>query len=599
MLGMNRFFSRWGIWALLSFALVYYGQYYRAGLYPAAEGGVEGMTAIRLMAGWRPIADTFLGYNLLWFYPIVGLFKIFGPSYTVLRLFFLLICTLTGLISFRVIRLGTGNATAAFLAAFLVILIPGQMFRNYMAFIVMLNLMAFLPAFILPARSTALRLLWMAASGITLAIAWLIRVDVGFFLTLIWLGLVAAYPLGREGITQHLGTVMFGVLLAALCLSLLHLPFYREAVSRGFAPQFIAQYMDYPNMIQFQGKRLLDSLTPKRATAPHPSSPMAPPQAVPQGIAAKPNATWSAAPVHGKKKEEAQATLERRSLIASSARDTMLAINLYAPLVISALLVLGTMTGWLLALWRHDEKLRVRNLTILTAVGCSLTLFPQYFFWRPDMVHLSEFMVPMTVALVMAITLILQAWKSCGTILRYLLGSFALLSALTLILYSINACQSQSSGGIAVSLNKRFDFQAANGVNVKLTKHELQDASAIYRIVTAVSAPGDYLVCYPYNPEINFMTDRPSYEYNFYIDNAMIPPDRFYKETVGKIGKYHPAAFVITDWPINNTDESKFSNWASETYDYIKSNYALAYKDGNVEVFVRLDRVHLIPADLK
>jgi hypothetical protein len=188
--GMNRFFSRWGIWTLLAFALLYYGQYYRAGLYPAAEGGVEGMTALRLMAGWRPIADTFLGYNLLWFYPIVGLFKLFGPSYTVLRLFFFILCTMTGLMSFRIVRLCTGSAAAAFLAGLLVLLIPGQMFRNYMAFIVVLNLSAFLPAFVLPAQNTARRLLWMATCGVTLAIAWLIRVDVGFFLTLIWLGLV-------------------------------------------------------------------------------------------------------------------------------------------------------------------------------------------------------------------------------------------------------------------------------------------------------------------------------------------------------------------------------------------------------------------------
>ena len=212
------------------------------------------------------------------------------------------------------------------------------------------------------------------------------------------------------------------------------------------------------------------------------------------------------------------------------------------------------------------------------------------------MVHLSEFMVPMTVTLVIACALILLSWKSCGKLLRAFLGAFLFVSILTLLLYVINACQSQASGGIAASVNKRFEFRAANGVWVKLTQHELQDASAIYRIITATTTPGDYLICYPYNPEINFMTDRPSYEYNFYIDNAMIPADRFYQETVGKIQHYHPAAFVITDWPINNTEESKFSNWASKTYAYIKANYKLAYKDGNLEVYIRPDLASKIPA---
>ena len=211
------------------------------------------------------------------------------------------------------------------------------------------------------------------------------------------------------------------------------------------------------------------------------------------------------------------------------------------------------------------------------------------------MVHLSEFMVPMTVTLVIACTLILLSWKSCGKLLRGLLGAFIFVSALTILLYVINACQSQSSGGIATSVNKRFDFRAANGVWVKLTQLELRDASAIYRIITATTTPSDYLICYPYNPEINFMTDRPSYEYNFYIDNAMVSSDRFYQETVEKIHKFRPAAFVITDWPINNTEQSKFSNWASETYAYIRAKYQLAYKNGNVELFIRPDLAAKIP----
>jgi hypothetical protein len=205
------------------------------------------------------------------------------------------------------------------------------------------------------------------------------------------------------------------------------------------------------------------------------------------------------------------------------------------------------------------------------------------------MVHLSEFMVPMTLTLIIASTFVILGWRRVGCFLRAAIGAFLSLAILTLILYYINACQSQSSGGIAAGLNKRFDFHAANGVNVKLTESELKDASAIYRIVRTTTKPGEFVICYPYNPEINFMTDRPSYEYNFYIDNAMIQPDRFYKETVGKINKYHPAAFVITDWEINNTEESKFSNWASQTYGFIKTNYRLAYKHGNLEVYVRPD----------
>jgi hypothetical protein len=288
-------------------------------------------------------------------------------------------------------------------------------------------------------------------------------------------------------------------------------------------------------------------------------------------------------------------TLQKRSITTGVARDRMLGLNLYLPVLMTGMLAFGALCAWLVALWRCEELAREQALILLTCLGCSLSLFPQYFFWRPDMVHLSEFMVPMTLTLLLACVAVFRAWTSVGRLLRAGMGIFLFFALLTLILYYINACQSQASGGIAVIQKKNIDFRAANGVNVKLSPGEHQDASVIYRIITAVSLPGEYLICYPYNPEINFMTDRPSYEYNFYVDNVMVPPDRFYKETIEKIDSHHPVAFVITDWEINNTEQSKFTHWAATTYVYIASHYTRAYQHGNVEVFVRPDRAVAIP----
>ena len=616
----ENFLRRWGIGILFLFALLYYGQYYRAGLYPAAEGGVEGMVALRLLEGQRPIVDTFLGYNLLWFYPVVALFKVFGPSYTALRLFFLSLCTLTGLISFRLVEKCTGCARMAFLAALLVLVIPGQMFRNYMAFLVVLNMTTLLSAYVLPARNFGMRLFWMAASGVTLAIAWLIRVDVGFFLSCIWLGLVLAYPIrcssGFQNCIRHAVVALVGVLLAAIFFLLLHLPFYQDATRHGFAREFTGQYEQWPALIQSKGREVMGRVIKSTSgilgrtgrginipiPAPGPTG-----MAVPissgvvsiNGVSGERRAIDSTEPPKEisktKEVQTAHATLARRSFTAPSARDRMLAINLHLPVLISLLLSVSALGGWFIALGRRDEELRVHSLMLLTCLGCSLALFPQYFFWRPDMVHLSEFMVPMTLTILIACFVLGREWMVRRGILRLGLGIFLLSASLTLVLYYINACQSQASGGIAVSLNKRIGFHAANGVNVKLTPAEFADASAICKVIASVSAPGEYLVCYPYNPEINFMTDRPSYEYNFYIDNAMVSSEQFHSETLGKIERYSPVAFVITNWEVNNTEISQFKNWASKTYAYISENYQLAYRHGTVEVFVRADRASKIP----
>ncbi|MBX9743528.1 MAG: hypothetical protein K2W99_08340 [Chthoniobacterales bacterium] len=169
------------IGVLLLFAFFYYGYYYRCSLYPAGEGGCEGVTALRLLEGQVPMKEVILGYNLLWFYPIVALFKIFGPSYTFLRIYFFLIATATSLLAFTVIKITTRHSWLAFLGAILVLILPGQLFRNYMAFLAMLNMAFFLKTFLLPCASSRRRLIWMTASGAVLGLTFLIRVDLGFF----------------------------------------------------------------------------------------------------------------------------------------------------------------------------------------------------------------------------------------------------------------------------------------------------------------------------------------------------------------------------------------------------------------------------------
>ena len=592
----ERFLRSWWWALLLGFAIVYYGQYYRAGLYPAAEGGVEGVVALRLMGGQRPIVDTFLGYNLLWFYPVVWLFKLIGPSYTALRLFFLTLCTVTGLVSFRIILKGTGRAWVAFLAGILVLVIPGQMFRNYMAFLAVVNMYLFLSAYVLPSRGITQRLLWMAAAGLMLGVTYLIRIDVGVFLSIVLLGLVCLFPFfpwsdgSPSSLRKRMLIASVGLALAFLGFFATHIPVYLDAHRRGFENEFVGQYQQWPDMIRVQGGRLIVMMSQIVSQAvqhggkPTPSSSQGnPPQASRDSPATAPAIT-----------KITVESLDRRSIFSGDTRDRMLALNIYLPVLVALLLGVGGGVSLLRAVFFRDQATGRRALLTLTSLGCALTLFPQYFFWRPDMVHLSEFMVPMTVAMILSVVLFVESWKSAGLFFRaYASASIALL-VVTLILYYINACQSQSSGGIATIQKKRIEFRAANGVRVKLTASEFKDASAIRDVIAMVSEPHEYVICYPYNPEINFMTDRPSYEYNLYADNG-IPADQFSREAVSKIEKYRPVAFVITDWEVNNTKESRFSAWASGTYGYIASNYVRAYRNGIVEVFVRADRASRIP----
>ena len=89
--------------ALVLFATVYYSLIYRYGLNLADEGSVA-LLSQRLLHGERPFLNVSLGYNVLWFYPISTLFRLFGTNLVLMRAYFFGISTASGLIAFMVQR---------------------------------------------------------------------------------------------------------------------------------------------------------------------------------------------------------------------------------------------------------------------------------------------------------------------------------------------------------------------------------------------------------------------------------------------------------------------------------------------------------------
>ncbi len=146
---------------------------------------------------------------------------------------------------------------------------------------------------------------------------------------------------------------------------------------------------------------------------------------------------------------------------------------------------------------------------------------------------------------------------------------------------------SEGVGGTIAAKNKRrYEFVAENGVRVWLKKKEKAEMQGVYDLLRTRTKPGEYVVCYPYAPTINFFANRPSYEYNLYIDNATAGAD-FHRETLAELARYAPAAIVIDNREINKNDASQFSQWAADTYEYIRSHYYLGGTFGRQEVYLR------------
>lgn len=591
---LERFLSRWGLWILLLFALGYYGSYCRVWPGPGGEGGLDALLSLRLLQGQRPIVDTFLGYNVLWFYPIVGIFKVLGPHYLAMRIFFFVLSLITGLLSYGIVMKCSGRALAALLTGVLAIVVPGQTYRNYMAFIVVMTMSVLLSAFVLPARSPGRRLLRCFGAGIALGVAFLIRIDLGFFLSAIVLGLIAVYPVWNPDHlhrTKRLLVPVAGLCLIISALLLTHWPVYRDAAHRGFAPEFIEQYRTWPRMISGYGMQMLRGVAACLPAIMKHS---------PDGVATTPGIQQSATKSAAQSQTPAPPPLkithgahERVSIFAPKIRDKIMALNLYLPIVVAFFLLIGACAAWVVSLVAGNRVAGATSLGCLTALGCSLCLFPQYFFWQPNMVHLSEFMVPMSITIVLSCLAAAALLNRVG-IIRVAAALYLVVAGFTLVLYYVNACQSGGGGGIAVSQHKHIPFHASNGTDVLMNPEEFEVNSSIRDVIAATSFEGEYVICYPYQPEVNFYTDRLSYEKNVYADND-ISGERFFKDFVANEKKFRPAAFVLDNWDINGTQESRFYNWAWKAYRHIVENYRLAYRHGDFEVYVRPDRVARLP----
>lgn len=567
-------------WLLAGFALVYYSLYANAGLNLGGEGGTAGVVAMRLMAGQRPIADTFLGYNILWFLPVAGLFELTGPNYLVLRWYFFAFCTASGLVTYFVVHGYTRSAWFSAVPALMAILVPGMIFRNYMPFLGVLNAFLLTRAFVLRRESSRKTLLWMLAAGAGLGFTFLFRIDLGIFCTLIFLGLALLYPFGERGRFLRRGRMALAGAAGGLLLGwAVHIPFWHDAKARGYDREFLEQYTGWLGMIRAEFSQQVADLAEN--DAPPPALDPAPPS---PAVSQKPNAdSWE----------------DRGALVRPPVSDMIhsakwtgkaFAISTYFPLAISAIAIIAGGIALIVALVRQDGEAKERLLYPLTVLGCALALLPQFLFFRPDTPHLSEMMVPFLSALALLVwAAARRVRESKSPLLRIAAGIFAVLCAATGAIYFSHAFPKESSGSIAAKKRVSHEFRALNGVSVIVRDRDAAWLSGLRDAILKHSSPGEYVLCLPYSPTINFMTDRPSPLHNLYVDNT-VGEKTFRGYFLDLVAKSSPAVIVVNQRKINGTEISRFQNWAPLTYGWIGENYVFAGRYHDNEVFVRRDK---------
>jgi hypothetical protein len=564
---------------LFIFALVYYGSYAFSGLDLNGEGGTIAVVADRIRHGSRPFVDTFLGYNLLWFYPIVWLFRIFGPNFAMVRLFFFALSALMALLAYRTVLRATRRPLLSLTIGVILVLIPGIQFRNYLPFFGVADLMVILEAFALPHRSQRARMIWIVVAALLVSATFLVRIDLGLFFSIVLIGAALAYAvLGPEPRPERLRALLAGALLLPVTFLALHLPIGYYAQAHGFGDAFWNQYISQIADLDNRAAHLLPQPPAPKAT---PSIAQATPSAHP---AQRPSEAL--APTENNDRSNRPLPLWTDMFTSRWGKTRILVFLIYYPLVAGLIMAGGTLAlvfGRMKAVAtstldrpnsdpRQEDRTEIHALVLGISLASAFTLFPQYFFFRPDPQHVSEMMCVFLVTIGCACGIALDRFRSASRLLRRLLIAWIALCVFHVYLYCDYGLAIPWMGSIGRKKPDEVWFKGDNGVTALLPLTDAEETRQLYEMIKAHSNRNDYVICFPYAPTVNFMTNRASYLYNLYVDNASRPAD-FDARAIADIEKYRPAAILVNDDPMNVVNASRFSVWAATTMAYIRQHY--------------------------
>ena len=97
------------------------------------------------------------------------------------------------------------------------------------------------------------------------------------------------------------------------------------------------------------------------------------------------------------------------------------ALATYLPILVALLIILPAAVHCWGGARAREFRAQDKRLSAAGDNRFDLTLFPQYFFFRPDTPHLSEFMAPFVVAIACATWIAFQ-WRKRDHCCRHLLG---------------------------------------------------------------------------------------------------------------------------------------------------------------------------------
>jgi len=499
-------------------SVLYYALYFQAGYNYTDEGNYV-QFAYELARG-SSLNELPVSYGFLWFKLGELIFRLFGPDLLLARFIFFTCVLATTLLVYAALVLFTGRrwfaAALALVPAFAPAFLPT-------AFYGLCTLINCVPQLRLAMRLDRATPLDAALAGAALALSFQIRPDFGyiFAVPLVILLMLAAYNT-RD---KKAGLRLAGAAVAAFVIA--HVPGVILALSDGYLPTLLGQYLSYPVMLVDYGVR---------------------------GVSALLNGGGTDAPAAG-------TLLQRPRLLGGDFAEARLALLVYLPVLI----ISGFAIANAALLRRTADRLSHGAVTLVILVTGAAAL-PHYFFYRPDLSHIANFM-PGFVVLAGAF-----AWQGMTLSAPRVVRLIPVTVALTLTLYLSAALTTEGTGSIAGASARTEWFTSGNGVNVRLQPGEKAMLEDLKAVIEAHSGPDDPIVCVPYCPGIAFMTGRRLLFREQYVDDSLPLRDpTWLPRAIALTQERRPPVVIVMDWAINGTEISRFSRWASPYMEALES----------------------------
>ena len=155
--------------------------------------------------------------------------------------------------------------------------------------------------------------------------------------------------------------------------------------------------------------------------------------------------------------------------------------------------------------------------------------------------------------------------------------------------YGYYAMTHSYAGTISVKKGRDSLFKGQNNVSVYVNEYEFYGLSNILFTVNKLTETEDFLLCFPFCPGINFMTDRKTYMKGLYFDDGLLRKKNWQNNTIREMKKKKPAIVMYSDMAINKTEISRFSNWAQKICAFLKSEYIFWGKSLDYYIYVHPD----------